>query len=90
MQSNYFINKVQKSKVSDLVHIIAHDDNERRFHIFILLDDYKFKLLDKRISNSTDEKVDFSEYGRVIATCYGMFPTEQIRIELKEKYDVDV
>ncbi len=34
--------------------------------------------------------ITLEEYGRVIASCYGAKPTEDVRRLLKEKYDFDV
>lgn len=37
-----------------------------------------------------DGMVDLEDYGRVIGSCYGTEPTEELRAILKERYDFDV
>jgi hypothetical protein len=74
---------------SDIYHITCKDDDERLIQIYIKVSPHKKPLLEKQMQDK-QTKVDFSQFGEIIASCYGMFATSDVRQLLKEKYDIDV
>jgi hypothetical protein len=54
----------------------------------VLVQPAKERLFLKAIDG--DETIDLEQYGKVIASCYGQQPSEEVKAFLKEKYDFNV
>jgi len=73
-----------------LVHKLkAKDSTGRWAYYFVLVQPAKEPFFLKAIE-SNKETVDLETYGKVIASCYGEEPTQEIKDYLKEKYGFDV
>ena len=72
-----------------LVHKIrAQDSSGRWAYYFVYVPASRERVFTEAINS--DRNVDLSDYGTVIASCYGEEPTETVKKLLKEKYDFDV
>lgn len=72
-----------------LVHKLkAKDTTGRWAYYFVLIEPAKERTFLKAIGG--DGIIDLEDYGRVIASCYGEAPTQEVRDFLKEKYGFDV
>lgn len=72
-----------------LVHKVRAKDGTRRWaYYFVLVKPW----MESRFLAALDGggTVDLERYGRVIASCYGEKPTEDLRLELKERFGFDV
>jgi hypothetical protein len=49
--------------------------------------DHNQELKFKRAIETGVDTLDFADYGKVIASCYGETPSEEVRKLLKEKYN---
>ena len=84
-----FLDKVV-SKKGHLIHKYkAIDETGRQAYYFILIEPHKKHVFDRALQ-SDSEMLNFNDYGKVIASCYGDKPTEEVKKILKEKYDFDV
>lgn len=89
--------KTQKRSYTDkliarsghLVHKLkAKDTTGRWAYYFVLVQPAKEPFFLKAIEG--DGTIDLEDYGRVIASCYGEEPTQEVKDFLKEKYGFDV
>jgi len=72
-----------------LVHKLkAKDTSGRWAYYFVLVQPAKERLFLKAIDG--DGTVDLEKYGKVIGSCYGEGPSEELRSFLKDKYGFDV
>lgn len=72
-----------------LIHKLkAKDTTGRWAYYFVLVEPHRERAFFKAIEGKGI--VDLSEHGKVIASCYGETPNEEIRTYLKEKYGFDV
>lgn len=73
----------------DLVHKIkAKDATGRWAYYFVLIPPHKEGIFDSKIGKPG--MIDLTDYGTIIASCYGEAPTEAVKKLLKDKYDFDV
>lgn len=83
-----FAEKIIANK-GHLIHKIqATDISGQRAYYFLLVEPHKEKSLADIIASNKD--FDLLDYGKIIASCYGEEPTEEIRTMLKDKYGFDV
>ncbi|MEZ5961574.1 MAG: hypothetical protein R3C30_14290 [Hyphomonadaceae bacterium] len=72
-----------------LIHKLkAKDTTGRWAYYFVYVQAAKERLFLKAIDG--DGTVDLEKYGKVIASCYGEGPTQEIKDFLKEKYGFSV
>jgi len=72
-----------------LIHKLkAKDTTGRWAYYFVYVQAAKERLFLKAIEG--DGTVDLEKYGKVIASCYGEEPTQEIKDFLKEKYGFSV
>ena len=83
-----FVDKIIAKK-AHLVHKLkAKDSTGRWAYYFILVEPPREKAFMEAIGG--DGMIDLEEYGKVIASCYGEEPNEEVKQFLKDKYDFDV
>lgn len=77
------------AKRGHLIHKLkAKDSTGRWAYYFILVEpDLEQAFLQSLQSQATQATLDLEQYGRVVASCYGEEPTEQVRMFLKDKYE---
>jgi len=84
MKAANFENKIISQK-GNLIHkLIAIDENGKEALYYILVEPMHEAAFIKKIESG--EGMDFTDYGKVIGSCYGNKPTEQLKKELKENY----
>lgn len=72
-----------------LVHKLkAKDTTGRWAYYFVLVDAAREAIFLKAIKG--EGKIDLTDFGKVIASCYGEAPTDEVRRFLKEKYGFEV
>ena len=77
------------SKKGHLVHKLkAKDSTGRWAYYFVLVEPPREQAFMAAIDG--DGMIDLEDYGKVIASCYGEEPNDDIKKFLKEKYDFDV
>lgn len=77
------------AKKGHLIHKLkAKDSTGRWAYYFVLVEAPREAAFLKAIEG--DGSVDLEEYGKVIASCYGEAPTEEVKTFLKEKYGFEV
>lgn len=67
--------------------ITSKDVTGREVLFYMRLHPVRGKMLNHDIKNK--EYLDMSDYGEVLASCFGTEPTEHVRKLLKEKYNYD-
>lgn len=83
-----FMDRVIAQK-GHLIHKIkATDITGERAYYFLLVEPPKERALTEIIASG--KNFDLLDYGKIIASCYGEEPTEEIRKMLKDKYGFDV
>ncbi len=83
-----FVDKIIAKK-AHLVHKLkAKDSTGRWAYYFILVEPPREKAFMEAIGG--DGMIDLEEFGKVIASCYGEEPNDEVKKFLKEKYDFDV
>ena len=87
-QKRSFVDQIIAKK-GHLVHKLkAKDSTGRWAYYFILVEPPREQaFLDALEAKAT---IDLEDYGKVLASCYGEEPTEEIRTLLKDKYGFDV
>lgn len=77
------------AKSGHLVHKLkAKDTTGRWAYYFVYVEASKERVFLDAIKS--DGIIDLEDYGKVIASCYGETPSEEIRQLLKDKYGFDV
>lgn len=77
------------AKKGHLVHKLkAKDSTGRWAYYFVLVEPTREAAFMKAIEG--DGMIDLEDYGKVIASCYGEEPNDEIRTMLKEKYGFEV
>jgi hypothetical protein len=77
------------AKKGHLIHKLkAKDTTGRWAYYFVLVEAPREQAFLKSIEG--DGIIDLEDYGKVIASCYGEEPTQEIKEFLKEKYGFDV
>lgn len=83
-----FVDKIIAKK-AHLVHKLkAKDSTGRWAYYFILVEAPREKGFMEAIGG--DGMIDLEEFGKVIASCYGEEPNDDVKKFLKEKYDFEV
>lgn len=83
-----FVDKIIAKK-AHLVHKLkAKDSTGRWAYYFILVEPPREKAFMEAIGG--DGMIDLEEFGKVIASCYGEEPNDEVKKFLKEKYDFEV
>lgn len=77
------------AKKGHLIHKLkAKDSTGRWAYYFVLVEATREAAFLKVIEG--DGSVDLEEYGKVIASCYGEEPSQEVKDFLKDKYGFDV
>lgn len=77
------------AKKGHLIHKLkAKDTTGRWAYYFVLVEAPREQAFLKSIEG--DGIIDLEDYGKVIASCYGEEPNQEIKDFLKEKYGFDV
>jgi hypothetical protein len=66
----------------------AKDTTGRWAYYFVLVEPFRERSFLKAIAG--DGNVDLEKYGKIIASCYGEKPSDEVRAHLKQKYGFDV
>lgn len=83
-----FVDKLIAKK-GHLVHKLkAKDSTGRWAYYFVLVEPPRESAFMQAIESKGT--IDLEDFGKVIASCYGEEPNEEVRTYLKEKYDFDV
>jgi hypothetical protein len=83
-----FIDK-EIARSGHLIHKLkAKDTTGRWAYYFVFVQPAKERLFLRAIQG--DGTIDLEDYGKVIASCYGEAPTDEVKEFLKEKYAFDV
>ena len=90
VKTKSFAYRVSMSSAGDILHFKITDETERLYHLFLLADEINSKLIKSKIDAASEEEIDFTKYGKVVAACYGMFPTEEVREKIKKEYNINV
>lgn len=78
------------SKKGHLIHKLrAKDATGMQAYYFVLIEPHKEIAFNKALKTGGDT-LNFEDYGKVIASCYGDTPTEEVKKLLKDKYNFDV
>lgn len=78
------------SKKGHLIHKLrAIDINGKQAYYFVLIEPTKDIAFKKAIESGVG-KLNFEDYGKVIASCYGDEPNEQVKEMLRQKYSFDI
>lgn len=77
------------AKKGHLVHKLkAKDSTGRWAYYFVLVEPAREQAF--LASLKSEDTIDLEDYGKVIASCYGEEPNDQIKQELKERYGFEV
>ena len=77
------------AKKGHLVHKLkAKDSTGRWAYYFVLVEPAREHAF--LASLKSEDTIDLEDYGKVIASCYGEEPNDQIKQELKERYGFEV
>jgi len=83
-----FVHKVLTTKNGDDVfHIFGEDSIGRRVHLFISVNAINRPKIERALN--ANQQVDFAQFGNVVASCFGQYPTNDVRQLMKEKYGID-
>jgi hypothetical protein len=89
LQESKFMDKLI-SKKGHLIHkFCAEDATGLMACYFVLLEPHRQTAFNKALKSGCDT-INFEDYGRVIASCYGNQPTDLVKNLLKEKYGFDI
>ncbi len=73
-----------------LVHKLrAVDTTGRPAYYFVLIEPYKEAAFQAALKSGRDT-LNFKDFGKIIASCYGDQPNEEVKKLLKDKYGFDV
>lgn len=77
------------AKKGHLVHKLkAKDSTGQWAYYFVLVEPTKEQAF--LASLKTEETIDLEDYGKVIASCYGEEPNDQLKKDLKDRYGFEV
>lgn len=77
------------AKKGHLIHKLkAKDSTGRWAYYFVLVEAPREAQFLKAIKG--DGMVDLEEFGKIIASCYGEIPSDEVRTFLKDKYGFEV
>ena len=77
------------AKKGHLVHKLkAKDSTGRWAYYFVLVEPAREQAFLAALKS--DETIDLEDFGKVIASCYGEEPNDQLKEELKERYGFEV
>ncbi len=77
------------AKKGHLVHKLkAKDSTGRWAYYFVLVETPREKAFLDALKS--EESIDLEDYGKVLASCYGETPNDDIKKLLKDKYGFDV
>jgi hypothetical protein len=83
-----FVDKLIAQK-GHLVHKLkAKDSTGRWAYYFVLVEQAREQAFMDALKSQ--ESIDLEDFGKVIASCYGEEPNEQVKQLLKEKYGFEV
>ncbi len=83
-----FVDKLIAKK-GHLVHKLkAKDSTGRWAYYFVLVEPPREQAFMQAIESKGT--IDLEDFGKVIASCYGEEPSDEVKEYLKEKYDFDV
>lgn len=70
----------------------AVDKTGRQAVYYILMEPPQAARFARALADLKEQRgiIDFAQYGKVIASCYGTEPSAQVRALLKERYGFDV
>jgi hypothetical protein len=78
------------SKKGHLIHKLrAIDINGKNAYYFVLIEQSKELAFNRALESGAD-KLNFEDYGKVIASCYGDEPNERVKELLRQKYSFDI
>lgn len=87
-QKRSFVDQIIAKK-GHLVHKLkAKDSTGRWAYYFVLVEAPKEQAFLTALKS--DETIDLEDYGKVLASCYGEEPNQQVKDMLKEKYGFEV
>ncbi len=84
---NNFVEKIIASKGGNVHYVKAIDKSGKDACYFILVDPIKESSFIRALEN---EEINFSDYGQILASCFGKNPTEYVLQTLKTKYGFEV
>ncbi len=77
------------AKKGHLVHKLkAKDSTGRWAYYFVLVEPAREQAFLAALKS--EETIDLEDFGKVIASCYGEEPNDQLKEELKERYGFEV
>lgn len=83
-----FVDKIIAKK-GHLVHKLkAKDSTGRWAYYFVLVEPARESAFMKAIEG--DGMIDLEDYGKVIASCYGEEPNDEVKALLKDKYGFEI
>lgn len=83
-----FVDKLIAKK-GHLIHKLkAKDSTGRWAYYFVLVEAPREQAFMKSLES--EETIDLEDYGKVIASCYGEEPTDEVRQLLKDRYGFEV
>lgn len=78
------------SQKGHLIHKLrATDTTGKQAYYFVLIEPQKEASFNRALKSGSDT-INFEDYGKIIASCYGDKPTEKVKKLLKDKYGFDV
>ncbi len=87
MKDFSFVDKIISGK-GHLVHKIrAKDKTGKKAYYFVLVEPTKEAGFMRAIAS---KNLNLEEYGKIIASCYGNSPSQDVKTMLKQKYDFDI
>lgn len=83
-----FVDKIIAKK-GHLIHKLkAKDSTGRWAYYFVLVEPTREQAFMDALKSQ--ESIDLEDFGKVIASCYGEEPNDQVKALLKDKYGFDV
>lgn len=78
------------SEKGRLIHkLCAVDETGRQAYYYVLIEPHKLPTFEKALQSGS-ATLNFEDYGKVVASCYGDNPTEEVKQLLKDKYGFEV
>ncbi len=78
------------SKKGHLIHKFRATDTTGEQAYYYVLMELQKELAFNRALETGSGTINFADFGKVIASCYGEHPTEEVKKFLKDKYGFDV
>ena len=73
-----------------LIHKLKAKDTTGRWAYYFLLVKPEHEAAFLKAIDENKGTIDLEDYGKVVASCYGEEPTEEVKNYLKEKYGFEV